>query len=108
MSLSTLPAWTATACPSQDFKVFLNVFADSTKVQKAFTQIPNVSFDKLTFPIIPGAKARKKDDLNLSVAQLKKNSAKVVLDKSETDYRIEFYFEKKECWMLVRAEDVSG
>lgn len=95
-------------CPSQDFKVFLDAFTASKEVQKAFTQLSNVPADKVTYPIIPSAKTRKSEGMTLKVEQLKKNSAKVVLDKDQTDYRIEFYFQKQDCWTLVRAEDVSG
>ena len=58
--------------------------------------------------MIPNAQNRKNDNLNLKVKQLKSNTAKVVLDKNETDYKIIFYFEKKNCWMLIKAEDLSG
>ena len=98
----------AIACPSTDFKKFIYAFADSVEVQKAFTKIPGVDNEETTFPMIPSASKREEERMGLHLENVTKNSAKVVLDKDQTDYKVAFYFEKKACWTLVKVEDLSG
>lgn len=109
LSLSSLSLQAAKLeCPSLDFKTFLNAYMADVTVQKAFTQIPGTPIEKLTFPMIPNADSLKKEGMKLSIKRPKRNHAEVYLEKDQTDYRIIFYFNKKACWQLIRAEDVSG
>ncbi len=95
-------------CPSQNFKKFIHAYAESEEVQKAFTKIPGVENDETTFPMIFDAERRKTESMNLKIEELKDKTAKVIIDKDETDYKVAFYFEKKKCWTLVKVDDLSG
>lgn len=113
-------------CPSTDFLIFLNAFADGEKVQRAFTAYPLrkqqldpdaepeprpvtrwLKRQEVGFPVIPPSVERAKDSLELRVVEVSGDKAKVTLEKPDTDYQVSYFFDRKDCWRLVGIEDWS-
>lgn len=113
-------------CPSASFGGFLKAFIDSEEVQKSFTSTPlesqtidaaaepepalitkMVPANELQFPLIPGEKEQISQGLKMRQSVLENGEMKVTLAKKDTDYQMSFYFQKNECWKLVRIRNDS-
>jgi hypothetical protein len=113
-------------CPSQEFSGFLDAFAESVEIQKAFTRFPlkrqqldldaepepkpilrSLSREHVRFPIIPNEAERKARLLGLRVDELTTRQAKLTLVKNDTDFQVSYFFTKNSCWKLERIEDWS-
>jgi len=120
------PAGAPAACPSQDFLEFMEAFSESTEVQRAFTRFPlerqhlevsaepeprplvrKLGRDQVELPVLPNKDERKAKSLGLRVEKLASTQAQVVLEKSDTDYRVSYFFSRAACWELERIEDGS-
>lgn len=115
----------APSCPSQKFSDFLKAFAESEKLQRAFTSTslqqkvlfldngPEPVFKKsstegINFPIIPPESARTAGALTLSVDYAKGGNAVVNLMRNEWDTQASYTFQNKNgCWQLVERVDLS-
>lgn len=113
-------------CPATDFSEFLNAFVDSEELQHLFTMMPlkwqQLDLDaepepkqvlrildsqEIKFPLIPSPSERRAKSLTLKIEYLSDHRAKVVLDQSDTDYQVFYFFSKNACWRLERIEDWS-
>lgn len=124
--INQAPTWSSIACPSQNFSKFLKEFSEREEVQKAFTKYPleqqqldldadpepkpfvrNLGRHQIKFPVIPRESERQMKSLTLRVSKIASRRAKLTLSKSDTDYRILYFFSKNSCWKLERIEDWS-
>ncbi|NMO15242.1 hypothetical protein HPC49_01800 [Pyxidicoccus fallax] len=115
---------TPSECPSQDFSEFIEAFAESTEIQRAFTSYPleiqqldlkaepeprpftrSLERHQVEFPVLPGQSERKAKSLELRVNPLASGHAELVLWKRDTDYQVSYFFRKNACWELERIED---
>ena len=113
-------------CPSHNFDGFLKAFMDDVELQKAFTAEPLESqavdaaaepepalvtklqtATELEFPLIPSEKQQAGEGLKMRQSVLENGDIKVTLAKEDTDYQMSFYFEKDECWKLIRIRNDS-
>ena len=112
------------ACPSQDFREFLNVFSESIVIQRAFTKYPlkkrqlkvkagseprpfvrHLDRNQINFPVIPAETERREKHLILQFFDYSGPAGEAMLVKSDTDFQILFKFEKNSCWQLTSIDD---
>jgi hypothetical protein len=101
-------------CPSLDFHKFIDAFAESAEVQRAFTIVP-IKFRRnssaaleeykgeLQFPLFPSREKRVVWKMDYDVVELSAVHAKISLHltantASESLYA--YYFRKDACWQL--------
>jgi hypothetical protein len=110
------------ACPSTDFHKFLDTFAESETIQRAFTNVPlkvqHIENDadltqvvrweqQIKFPQFPSRQEREKHSLELHILELSDSQAKVKIQKPDTDWLTHFFFSKDSCWRLMFVDDQS-
>ncbi len=116
------------SCPEQDFSSFLRRFADDVEFQREFTKYPFTSKwnidataepepligtktyhrGEVKFPIMPLRPERSRLRLEMFVESETETKAVAVIRASDADYFVvAYYFEKDDCWRLVREEDYS-
>jgi hypothetical protein len=123
-SASAAPASEIAVCRADNFTAFLERFSDDPDFQKRSTASPlrqrvvedalpepklvekTVELSQLRFPIFPGSARIKAESLQMQLTP-DGRGMKVRLSKPDTDYRIEYFFEHRECWQLVRLQDSS-
>jgi hypothetical protein len=116
------------ACPSQDFSIFIQKFADDETVQRVFTRIPLISFysdvtnepddkpttktlgkEQIKFPVLPLAQERKTRSLIITVTEITPTSATVSVTQYDRGFLDIYLFgiNENKCWILYRIEDWS-
>lgn len=114
------------ACPSQNFEVFLDAFADDIALQRAFVHDPleNESVDanaepepkpvtrqlerkNLSFPLMPSTQQQRSDGLQRSMTASGPDEMQVKLAKGDSDYQMTLVFRHDDCWTLYRKQDDS-
>jgi len=114
------------SCPSQDFDKFIQIFSESKDVQMRFTKYPlkqlqlNLAAepepkpivqelwrDQVLFPVMPDEAERKQKSLVLHIDDRKSNHVELILEKDDTDYKINYFFSRDSCWYLERIENWS-
>lgn len=114
------------ACPAQIFSKFIDKFSNDVSTQMAFTEVPlifqyldfskepepspvieKIGKNKIRFPVMPLHEERIDNLLTINVVHSNLIDAEVLLFKDDTDYKISFFFKKKDCWKLVRIENWS-
>jgi hypothetical protein len=112
------PSRPPVACPSPDFRLFIDAFADSTEVQRAFTIIPikfrqknSEKFEEykgeLQFPVFPDREKRTSWKVDYDVVELSAARAKVSLHltaNTAQDSLFVYHFSKDACWQLESYE----
>lgn len=123
------PAWAGTAeraCSAETFPDFVTRFGDDVSVQRGATSSPlhwqrmdlkaqpepqpvlkTLAMAQLPFPVMPLVAERQRASLLLDVEMPGTHLGKVTLHKADTDYLVNYYFVKKDCWSLVRIDDWS-
>ncbi|MHC8398082.1 lysozyme inhibitor LprI family protein [Pseudomonas sp. MDT1-17] len=112
-------------CPSSDFNTFLASFSESAAIQKVFVQRPlsflvtvdaepepqqekrSLSDDQIKFPLVPERAKREAEGLMLTVKEQRGDKATAILQKPDTDYVVEYRFERGQCWMLSEVSDFA-
>lgn len=120
-----VPDESGVSCPSTDFNLFLNSFAESSAVQRTFIQRPLqflVTVDaepeprmekraledkQIKFPLLPDRAHRESEGLTLSVKEQIGDKATAILNKPDTDYLVEYRFVLGKCWMLNEVSDFA-
>ena len=120
-------ARSSASCPDRDFTGFLTTFAEQPAAQRRFTRDPleyivvedgtdgpapverRVSPDSVPEPLFLSAAARTRAGLEMRVDSTQATRRVVVLAKPDTDYRLDFTFERVRngCWQLTRYENAS-
>jgi hypothetical protein len=116
------------SCPEQDFSSFLRRFADDVEFQSESTKYPFTSSwnidataepepligtktynrGEVKFPIMPLRPERSRLMLEMFVESETATKAVAVMRASDGDYfAVVYYFEKDDCWRLVREVDYS-
>jgi len=120
------PPVAALSCPSGDFRSFLDTYAESEPLQRAFTRFPlpvrmldtagaseptpverTLDRQQASFPLMPSKLARARQGLELRVEELSERRARVRIAKPDTDFQTVYVFGKEGCWRLERLEDAS-
>jgi hypothetical protein len=113
-------------CPSQDFHLFLKVYAESRTLQELFVADPlkwqqvdsraqpeprrvvrQRSRLDIRFPVLPPEAERTSRKLSLSVPKVDGDTASVVLSRPDTDHQVTYLFQRRSCWQLVEVDDAS-
>lgn len=113
------------ACPSQDFKAFVHVFAVDIAVQRAYTNdgLITVHLEEaepepasvtrklrhadVSFPVVPAKAVIERDGLQSSISLPAPGRAVWRLAKPDSDYQIDYHFRKQGCWKLERIVNDS-
>lgn len=122
-TLTDVDAKNSVQCASSDFSKFIAIFSESIELQKKYIVFPlemlmvvdtdpepkavekKYKPSQIVFPVMPNSAERKKRQLRLKI---NKNKKLVTLEKPDTDYMVNYFFERKNaCWYLVRIEDWS-
>lgn len=117
-----------TSCAAAvDFLVFLRCFEHAGQRQREtsrhpivygtvvegaegpFLQLRRVPHDSVTWPIYPDPARRRRDGLEVAIDSARADRREVVLAKPDTDYQLEYHFERVSGggWRLVRYVDAS-
>jgi len=59
------------------------------------------------FPLVPAKEERAKDGLALRIDLLEARSARVTLERPDSDFRVSYFFAMEGCWRLTAIEDES-
>ncbi|MFJ7796788.1 lysozyme inhibitor LprI family protein [Pseudomonas sp. NPDC096950] len=120
-----VPDESGVSCPSTDFNLFLNSFAESSAVQRTFIQRPlqflvtvdaepeprmekrTLEDKQIKYPLMPDRAHREADGLTLSVKEQSGAKATAILNKPDTDYLVEYRFVLGKCWMLSEVSDFA-
>jgi hypothetical protein len=111
-------------CRADNFTSFLARYSEDADFQKRNTASPlskqvvenvlpeprpvekSIELSQVSFPVFPSSVRIKADSLQMQVTP-DARGMKVRLSKPDTDYLIEYFFERRECWRLVRIQDKS-
>ena len=114
----------ADLCRQDHYQEFLEAFAEDLEFQKQHTKVPLLSvkyeydfpdakkietaldFPKIEFPVFPSAERRREKSLEIKFKP-SAGGMSVQVSKPDTDYQITYFFERHQCWELVRMENVS-
>jgi hypothetical protein len=105
---------------------FLEAFAESQELQRAFTSYPlvqqqmdvaanpepkpfvrSLERSQVKFPVLPSKAERKAKSLDVRVDPLTSREARLTLFQNDTDYQVSYFFRRGSCWELERIEDAS-
>ena len=118
------PSATEPGCAEGEFDTFLQRFARDLAFQRRNTALPlpklaidanaqpepkPVEISIATWPshgLFPSAARIEADSLSIETVATKQGRL-VHLKKADTDYLVDFLFEHRSCWTLVRIEDFS-
>ncbi len=125
LPLAAHAAAPAPACFSGEFAPFLVAYANDIAVQRAHTLVPlkskylvdgdpdpkavvkMLAKNQIVFPVMPLKAERVRTPLQMEVKALSATSAKVTLEKPDTDYVLSYHFRKNPCWQLVLMDNAS-
>lgn len=115
----------AAACEEPDFSSFWSRFVEDQEFQRRATRSPlqklvvdaaadpepkpiesAVTVSAADFPLVPSFAQIRAEGLTLERVETDRGM-KVRLQKPDTDYLIDYLFERDPCWMLVRIENWS-
>jgi hypothetical protein len=115
-----------TACPAQNFRDFLFLYANSESIQRTFIKTPlktqrlnldaepepkpitkTLQYSQLTFPLLPLLAERNANLWSLRIDELSEKKAKATVFKKDTGYQVTYFFIKKYCWVLEAIENWS-
>jgi hypothetical protein len=113
-------------CPSQDFRKFLEAFAESEEIQHAFTRTPLVAmyatdrsspghiqivdvqdYHQIKFPIFPSFQKKTIYPVMVVTIGVSDGHAEVKAYIQGSDYLVRYVFNKATCWELVFTDDSS-
>lgn len=63
--------------------------------------------DQVSFPVMPNETERKQKSLVSRINENKSNHVTLTMVKSDTDYQVNYFFNRNSCWYLERIEDWS-
>ena len=115
------------ACPSREFAAFLAAFSEGPLVQQRFTHDPldyrwvedagrgpepvrrSMPADSIRDTLYLSAAQRTRDGLQVHVDSAQASRRVVTLFKPDTDYQLEYTFERRAdgCWELTRYDNQS-
>jgi hypothetical protein len=113
------------SCPSKVFPAFLAAYLENSSVQQKFTHTPLkklITVDaepepeqkivllekqQLNYPIVPGKEKRTADGVEVEVLEVSSDTAKVKIEKPDTDYQVVYTFKFETCWFLDEVQDYS-
>jgi hypothetical protein len=113
-------------CPTENFIDFLNIFSENKLMQEKFTRLPLknsyikndagsepieikefLNFSQIKFPVIKPISYRKAHGWQIKIKSLNESKVIVFLGAPDTDFVVNYFFEKFSCWYLVEMVDLS-
>jgi hypothetical protein len=113
----------AMACPSTNFQEFLEIFAESEAVQRAFTKTPLITLSidpdanpnpvrvvnmleywQIKFPVFPPARERAERSITFQVHGVlvdRHATVDIVNSTGRAIAIMSYYFSKDDCWRLI-------
>ncbi len=120
----TATATASSECPAADIDTFVAAFAEDAALQRTFSAevvdtahvdwnaqpepaevITRTPRQRLTFPVMPGREAQRREGLVYRRVSLESTRAVVALEIPDSDAQLLYTFERDTCWRLVKVVD---